>query len=245
VTNTDVSDACPLILVVEDDDVVRESIMASLRLGGFSVRDCLERGEIIANVLSGSCAAMVLDIGLPGDDGVSIATEIRLHSNIPIIMLTGRAGIRDRVLGLEAGADDYLVKPFAEAELLARVRALLRRGSISIDDLQRPVEVMAQLGDARLDLSTRALVGPIGQEHLTERELRLIMALCRSLGPLSRQLTYRSLFQREWDAFDRSLDVHISNLRRKLKSVSQTPVVIANLRGEGYELRGSFHIETE
>jgi DNA-binding response OmpR family regulator len=123
------------------------------------------------------------------------------------------------------------------------VRALLRRSQESSSDRQLAVEVAVQIGDARLVFATRVLDGPRGQEILTEHETRLLMTLCRSEGLVSRPLVYRWLFQRDWDPFDRSLDVHMSNLRRKLKAVSKEPVIIANLRGEGYELRGFRHIK--
>jgi DNA-binding response OmpR family regulator len=113
----------------------------------------------------------------------------------------------------------------------------------SSGDQKLAVEVAAQIGDARLVAATRVLDGPRGQEKLTERETRLVMTLCRSEGLVSRPLVYRSLFQRDWDPFDRSLDVHMSNLRRKLKAVSKEPAIIANRRGENYELRGFPRIE--
>jgi len=234
----------PLVLVVEDDEAMRASIVRSLQVGGFRTRDCLRREDILAQLAEGSCAAIVLDLGLPGDDGIRIAAEIRTTSNIPILMLTGRAGIRERVIGLEAGADDYLVKPYAREELIARMRAILRRYPKDDERDPRVPYVAARIGDAHLLLSTCMLSGPLGEQRLTERETRLLMALCRSDGPLSRLTAYRVLFQREWDALDRSLDVHISNLRRKLQSVSAQPGIVATVRGEGYELRVPCSIET-
>jgi DNA-binding response OmpR family regulator len=235
----------PLILVVEDDHDVRDSILRALRLGGFRTRDCLGRDEIMREIVAGECAAIVLDLGLPGDDGVSIAIDIRACSAIPIIMLTGRAGIHERVRGLDAGADDYLVKPFARDELVARLRALLRRAPRPDERDKRAIAVSVQIGDARLVLASRLLEGPRGSERLTEREIELLVALCRSDGLLSRQLAYQVLFQRSWDPLDRKLDVHMSNLRRKLEAVTHQKGIISTKRGEGYDLRAPSKIETE
>lgn len=240
-----ITDNAPaLILVVEDDDFTRDSIVRSLHSGGFRTQCCLRRADILAQVGEGSCAALLLDLGLPGDDGVSIAAEVRAGFGIPILMLTGRVGIQERVRGLEAGADDYLLKPFARDELIARMRAVLRRASMPPTASRQSVEVAAQVGDARLVLATRALTGPLGVQRLTERETRLLVTLCRTTGPLSRSMSYRALFQRDWDPLDRSLDVHVSNLRRKLQAVSGIPGIVATLRGEGYELRVPSVIET-
>jgi DNA-binding response OmpR family regulator len=235
--------APPLILVVEDDDFTRDSIVRSLHAGGFRTQCCLQRADILAEIAEGSCAALLLDLGLPGDDGVSIATEVRAGFGIPILMLTGRVGIHERVRGLEAGADDYLLKPFARDELVARLRAALRRAAMPPAADRLRIEVAAQIGDARLVLATRALTGPLGAQRLTEREARLLVALCHSGGPLSRPKSYRVLFQRDWDPLDRSLDVHVSNLRRKLQAVSTHPGIVATLRGQGYELRVPSSVE--
>lgn len=234
----------PLILVVEDDDFTRDSIVRSLQAGGFRTRCCLRREDILTEIAQGSCAALLLDLGLPGDDGVHIATEVRAGFGIPILMLTGRVGIQERVRGLEAGADDYLLKPFARDELIARMRAVLRRASMPPAADRRHFEIAVQVGDARLVLATRTLTGPLGAQRLTERETRLLIALCRCGGPLSRSMSYRALFQRDWDPLDRSLDVHVSNLRRKLQTVTSIPGIVATLRGEGYELRAPSAIET-
>lgn len=119
----------PAVLVVEDDPTIQAMITRCLKLYGYRVQTALRRDEIFGAVDSKNCAAIVLDLGLPGDDGVEIARALRLRSEIPILMLTGRAGIQQRVAGLEAGADDYIVKPFADEELVARLRAVVRRAS--------------------------------------------------------------------------------------------------------------------
>ena len=223
------------ILVVEDEEPVRDRVLRILREQGFQVADALERRDIFAMVDGGLCAALVLDLGLPGDDGISIAKAVRERSDVPILILTGKAGIHSRVNGLEAGADDYLVKPFAPEELVARLRALLRRARRPAAPAATAIAV--KIGTAHLDLLSGELSGPGGQARLTEREAGLLLALARSGSPLSREATYRQVFQREWDPADRSLDVHIAHLRRKLESACGETGVIATVRGKGYELR--------
>jgi len=232
-----------MILVIEDEVHVRERVSRSLRQQGFQVEEADRRDKIFAVVDAGRCDAIVLDLSLPGDDGIDIAKVIRTRSDIPILMLTGRAGIHARVLGLEAGADDYLVKPFATEELVARVRAILRRTQKRSEPLGQPIAI--ELGPVRLDLLSGVITGSGTSVHVTERESRLLLALARSKGILSREATYREVFQREWDAADRSLDVHITHLRRKLESAGAgSGGVIGTVRGQGYELRGPVQILT-
>lgn len=230
------------IMVIEDEPHVQELVVKTLRQAGFRAEPALSRGEIFNLLDTSSCAAIVLDLGLPGDDGISIAHAVRKRSDIPILMLTGRAGIHARVAGLEAGADDYLIKPFAPEELVARLRAILRR-ALKPASTERPA-LAIHLGSARLDLASGEVHGPRGHARLTSREANLLLALSRSDGPLSREATYREVFQRDWDPGDRSLDVHIANLRRKLEKACVEPTVIAAVRGSGYELRVSTRIDT-
>ncbi len=229
------------LLLVEDDPNVLEVVSSTLRLSGYHVRTAITRADVFAQLDSGLCAAIVLDLGLPGDDGIRIARAVRERSTVPILMLTGRSGIHERVTGLEAGADDYLLKPFAPSELVARVRAVLRRAPGPAESRKR--EIALHIGEAQLDIATRVLHGPHGNELLTEHEQRLLLALYRNEGTLGRAGAYREVFRREWDPGDRSLDVHVSNLRRKLQAACNTPGLIATVRGQGYQLRGSFRIE--
>jgi two-component system phosphate regulon response regulator OmpR len=229
------------LLIVEDDPNVLELVSNTLLLAGYHVHSAITRTEVFSKLESGMCQAMVLDLGLPGDDGIQIARAVRERSAVPILMLTGRRGIHERVKGLEAGADDYLLKPFAPEELVARVRAVLRRAPKPAEPQKR--EVAVEIGGALLDIATRELRGPNGHERLTEHELRLLLALCRSEGPLRRAATYREVFQRDWDPNDRSLDVHVSNLRSKLRAACNTPGLIATVRGQGYHLRGPFEVK--
>lgn len=207
----------PMVLVVEDDPAIEGMILRCLRQFGYRTCTALGRAEIQATVENGGCDAIVLDLGLPSDDGIDIARALRQHSAVPILMLTGRAGIQQRVAGLEAGADDYIVKPFAGEELVARLRAVLRRAPRAAT-LAAPPQVF-MVGGVRVALDGRAVEGPLGPQRLTEQEARLLRALIESVGALGRAAAYRFVFARDWDPGDRALDVHVAHLRRDRKSV--------------------------
>jgi DNA-binding response OmpR family regulator len=230
----------PAVLVVEDDPTIQARIARCLKLYGYRVRTALRRDEIFGAVDSRSCEAIVLDLGLPGDDGVEIARALRLRSEIPILMLTGRAGIHERVAGLEAGADDYIVKPFADEELVARLRAVLRRAPRVATRVATPHTL--RVGQSVISFEAREIAGPAGRQRLTEQELSLLRALADSDGVLGRVAAYRFVFQRDWEPSDRALDVHVANLRRKFKLAGGDPEAIATLRGQGYQLRGAVAI---
>jgi DNA-binding response OmpR family regulator len=230
------------VVVIDDEPVIRERVARALSAIGLHVDALPGRGDLFERVREGRCAALVLDLGLPGDDGLLIARELRQFSDLPILMLTGRAGIHERIMGLASGADDYLVKPFAMEELVARVRVMLRRiqprAGIGV-----PVAVL--LGPARLDLRTRQMTGPFGQQRLTEREARIVRLLAQAASSLSRAAISRDALGRVWEPHDRTLDVHVSNLRRKLATVLGHDGALATIRGEGFELRVPARIETE
>lgn len=231
------------VYVVEDEEHVSALIVRTLERSGWKARPAIQRAEVLKALEQGDCAAIILDLGLPGDDGISIARAVRKHSDVPILMLTGRAGIHHRLSGFEAGADDYLVKPFAPEELVARLRALLRRSGGGIE--RRGVEAAVHLGAGSLDLRRRVLEGPSGTERLTEREARIVLTLARARGPVSREALFRLVMGRAWDPNDRTLDVHMSHVRRKLERALGRPGSIATIRSEGYELRVPASIKTE
>lgn len=230
------------VVVVDDEPIIRERVAKALSAIGLHVEPLSGRDGLFEHVRDGRCEALVLDLGLPGDDGLAIARELRQISDLPILMLTGRAGIHERVAGLEAGADDYLVKPFAMEELVARVRVMLRRVQ---PQARGGVTVAVHLGPARLDLRTRELTGTVGQQRLTEREARIVQLLAQAPWPLSRATLSRDALDRHWEPQDRTLDVHLSNLRRKLKVAFGHAGVLATIRGRGFELRVPVHIEIE
>lgn len=230
------------ILVVEDEPRAQDLILKALREAGFRGVVAITRAETLSLLAEERFIAIVLDLGLPGDDGLSILRELRRTNPIPVLILTGRAGIRERVAGLEAGADDYLVKPFAPEELVARLRAVLRRTPTSRS--RGTVESTLLVGDATIDLRSRIARSKTAEARLTERELRILIELARAGGPMPRPGLYRAVLGRDWDALDRSLDVHVSHLRQKLRTVTGADSAITSIRSEGYELRLPVRFET-
>jgi two-component system, OmpR family, response regulator len=232
------------ILAIDDDPVIRDLVREYLSENGFEVLlgvNGEEMGRILARE---QVDLVVLDVRLPGEDGFSLARALRSRSNLPIIMLTGQGQEIDRVAGLELGADDYLTKPFSPRELLARIRAVLRRRepAAAADGGTRPV---ASRGDVRafrfsaweLSLGTRRLVSPEGRAiELTNSEFALLATFLRApRAILSRdQLLEGSRLHA--DIYDRSIDVQILRLRRKIESDPNEPRLILTRRGAGYLL---------
>jgi two-component system response regulator MprA len=222
------------ILVVDDERAVRDSLRRALELQGYEVELAVDGAEALARLnANGHPDAVVLDILMPGIDGLEVCRRIRRAGNaVPVLMLTARDAVGDRVEGLDAGADDYLVKPFALEELLARVRALLRRGSASVDGVLR-------FADVELDPQTREVRRNGDGIELTRTEFNLLELFM--LNP--RQVLTRSIiFERVW-GYDfgfasNSLDVYIGYLRRKTEAGGK-PRLIHTVRGVGYALRES------
>lgn len=219
------------ILLVEDDDVIAAAIQCGLEESRFNV-DLAEDGETgLRRALEESYALVILDVMLPRRDGWSICEALRSRrKTVPILMLTARDSVTDRVRGLEAGADDYLVKPFAFPELLARVRALLRR-----DKLHRARTI--RIADLEID-TTAGRVSRAGQEiQLTPREYLLLELLAANEG---RVLTREVIHERVWadsEAYSNTVDVHIALLRRKIDAGHDVRL-IQTVHRVGYVLRG-------
>jgi two-component system, OmpR family, response regulator MprA len=220
------------ILVVDDERAVRESLRRALELEGYEVQLAADGAEAIEQLGSnGQADAVVLDVLMPGIDGLEVCRYLRRAGNTtPVLMLTARDAVGDRVAGLDAGADDYLVKPFALEELLARVRALLRRGSPGPDEVLR-------FADVELSPSRREVTRGGEPVELTRTEFNLLELFLRN----PRQVLTRSvIFERVW-GYDfgfasNSLDVYIGYLRRKTEAGGK-PRLIHTVRGVGYALR--------
>jgi two-component system response regulator MprA len=226
------------ILVVDDERAVRESLRRALELEGYDV-DLAEDGEEALERLGGSAEgeadAVILDVLMPGIDGLEVCRRLRADRNaVPVLMLTARAEVDSRVAGLDAGADDYLPKPFALAELLARLRALLRRAGNGDE-----AGDVLRFSDLELDLGTREVRRGRRPIELTRTEFALLELFLRN----PRQVLTRSIiFERVW-GYDfgptsNSLDVYIGYLRRKTEE-DGTPRLIHTIRGVGYALRES------
>jgi two-component system, OmpR family, response regulator len=182
---------------------------------------------------------VILDLMLPGEDGLTLARQLREESNVGIIILTGRGETVDRIIGLEMGADDYLPKPFHLRELLARVKSVLRRVSArsgSLADKPASGHSKARFAGWNLDLATRELLGPDGGEvRLTTGEFDLLAAFVRNANQvLSRDRLLDLARNREAGPFDRTIDVQVGRLRRKLEPDPQRPTIIKTVRGTGY-----------
>jgi two-component system response regulator MprA len=220
------------ILVVDDERAVRESLRRALVLQGYEVELASDGAEALARLAAdGQPDAVVLDILMPGIDGLEVCRQIRRRGNsVPVLMLTARDAVGDRVEGLDAGADDYLVKPFALEELLARIRALLRRATPAADGV-------LHFADLELDTGTREVRRGRDKVELTRTEFNLLELFM--LNP--RQVLTRSIiFERVW-GYDfgfasNSLDVYIGYLRRKTEAGGK-PRLIHTVRGVGYALR--------
>jgi DNA-binding response OmpR family regulator len=220
----------PRVLVVEDDRDIADVLRRSLDLDGYEVRLAGDGEAALAEADVFERDAVILDLGLPKLDGVEVCRRLRLDGDVPILMLDARDGVEDRVSGLDSGADDYLVKPFERRELLARVRALLRRrpprgsGSLVIGDLRlNPDAHEALRGERRLDL--------------TSREFELLEYLMRNERlVVSRQKLLDDVWGYHPYAETNTVDVFISNLRRKLEADGE-PRMLHTVRGSGYVLR--------
>lgn len=222
------------ILVVEDDDTVRETLALNLHAEGYQVHTA-EDGE------SGLAAArelgpdlLVLDVMLPKLDGLTLCRLIRRESNVPIILLTARGTEADRIVGLETGADDYIVKPFSLGEFLARVRAALRRGAQA-----SPTVTELESGDLILDLVSRRVHLDREEVQLTPREFELLASLIRNRGAvLTRDLLLAQVWGEDYVGDPRTVDVHIRWLRQKIERDPSSPERISTVRGVGYRFEG-------
>jgi DNA-binding response OmpR family regulator len=219
------------ILVVEDSAEVRTFVEMTLRQAGFDVRGVASCAAAESVLREGGVAGVVLDWMLPDRPGIELCRTMRHGGDAtPVLMLTARGDVEDRVAGLDAGADDYLKKPFAAAELKARVKALVRRGPRLADELVR-------IGPVEMQTGARRVVGSGGEVPLTAREYDILEALARQRGRVvPRSSLLLSVWGSDDDAASASLEVLIARLRRKLTEAG-APEAIATLRGVGYSLR--------
>ena len=214
------------VLLAEDDTSIAEPLARALRREGYAVEMRADGPSALAAALSGEVGLVVLDIGLPGMDGLEVCKRLREHSpTLPVLMLSGRAEEVDAVVGLDAGADDYVTKPFRLAELLARVRALLRRSSVEA----------AAVNGVRLDVSSRRAWRGDQELTLTSKEFDLLRVLIREAGSVvTRDQLMREVWDVNWWGSTKTLDMHISWLRRKLGDDASSPHFISTVRGVGF-----------
>jgi two-component system OmpR family response regulator len=225
-------------LVVDDDREIRSLVAQFLKKHGYRVSDAADGRAMMQLLESGRFDLIVLDLMLPGEDGLSLCRRVRSSSTLPIIMLTAMGEETDRIVGLEMGADDYLPKPFNPRELLARIKAVLRRAGMPDDDTDEAVEGVLTFDAWRIDLTKRELRDPDSVlVPLTAGEFDLLSVLVERAGRvLSRDQLLDLTRGREATPFDRSIDVQISRLRRKIEVDPKDPKVIKTVRGGGYIL---------
>ncbi|NQV07430.1 response regulator transcription factor [bacterium] len=223
----------PIVAIAEDDDSVFRSIDRALRFEGFAVRHAADGRSALDLVTSESPDAMILDIGMPELNGLEVCRLLRAMGNrIPILMLTARVELSDRVAGLDAGADDYLVKPFALEELLARLRALLRRAAVVPDGRN-----LLTVADLVVDPAGRTAHRAGREIDLTKTEFDLLELLMTNAGiVLTRDVIYERIWGYDFETTSNPLDVYVGYLRRKLESEGEARL-IHTVRGVGYAAR--------
>jgi DNA-binding response OmpR family regulator len=218
------------LLVVDDDAELSSLVTRFLEREGFEVTLAPGGAAGIDRALAEDFSLILLDVMMPDLDGFDVLRRIRLHSRTPVLMLTARGDTHDRIRGLETGADDYLPKPFDPAELLARIRAILRRSGP-----HSPLPAAIAVGDVELDGGTRAVRRQGVPVDLTTVEFDLLAALLRAAGnKVSREDLVRNVLGRDFSPFDRSIDTHVCNLRRKLGPLVDGGERIKGVRGAGY-----------
>ena len=220
------------ILVVDDEPQILRLVRDYLEHNGFKVVTAADGDTALRSTRTGRPDLVVLDLGLPGLDGLDVARALRRDGEVPIIMLTARADELDKLVGLELGADDYLTKPFSPKELVARVRAVLRRTAQAHD----PAEVV-RVGDLQLD-GRRMQVKVSGQVvEVTRTEFELLLTLARQPGRVfTRSQLLNAIHGVAFESYERAVDAHIKNLRRKIEPDPRQPRYLLTAFGVGYKL---------
>ncbi|MDO8540126.1 MAG: response regulator transcription factor [Opitutaceae bacterium] len=225
------------LLMIDDDRKLCRLVATYLAPLGFDVTAVHTGPEGVERATAGDAAwhAVILDVMLPGMDGFEVLKKIRARSNVPVLMLTARGDETDRIVGLEVGADDYLPKTFSTRELLARLRAVLRRSAMtpSSPDMAPPAELL--VGPLRINLDARSAVLGTVPLVLTPVEFDLLASLAKARGRVkTREALLDECRDRNYDVFDRSIDVHVSSLRKKLGDDPKEPRFIRTVRSAGY-----------
>jgi two-component system OmpR family response regulator len=233
------------ILIVDDEPEVRALLRAGLEAEGFAVVEAGNGAEADAQLAARPVSLLTLDLKLGGEDGLKLARDLRAKRNTPIIMITGKSDPIDRVVGLELGADDYIAKPFLMREVVARIRAVLRRYQASepaaVHETPAAEGVRYAFDGWSLDLGRREVRNPAGEMcDLTTAEFNLLAILVQRPGRvLSRDELMDLLKGHEWTPMDRSIDGLVARLRRKIEPESERPQLVKTVRGVGYVFAGT------
>lgn len=222
------------LLLLEDDPAIASTVVFALEREGYSVVHCTLLRQARSAIAAQPFDALVLDIGLPDGNGLDLCSQVRKSSDTPVLMLSARGEELDRILGLELGADDYLAKPFSPRELVARIRALLRRSSASaaanVATASSPALFSVDTAGQRISLQGRPL-------DLTRREYGLLAQLLKVNGRIqSREVLLSAVWGQDADSTDRTVDTHIKTLRAKLRDASDSREFITTHRGMGYSI---------
>lgn len=225
------------LLIIDDDTELCQLVADYLKPMGFEVEMEHDGVRGAQRASSEAWAAVILDVMMPGCDGFEVLRRIRAHSKVPVLMLTGRGEEVDRIVGLELGADDYLPKTFSSRELLARLRAVLRRSGWLEETTPRAPLREIVIGELRIHPETHDVLLGDRLLQLTPAEFGLLLSLARAHGRVkTREQLIDEVADREWDVFDRAIDMHISSLRKKLGDDPREPRFIRTVRGYGYQL---------
>jgi two-component system OmpR family response regulator len=231
----------PHVLVVDDHKEIRDLLAKYLAKNGLRVSTANGGVEMRQQLRTATIDLVVLDIMMPGEDGLSLCRSLRQTSMVPIVLLTAVSDETDRIIGLELGADDYVTKPFNPRELLARIRALLRRANATAAVTSDPEHKRYRFGNWTLDVSQRSLVDASGSEAaLGTAEFRLLLALVSRPGVvLTRNQLLDITAGRSAQVFDRSIENLVSRLRRRIEDDPQQPTLIKTVWGDGYTFAGT------
>lgn len=226
------------IIICDDEAPLRRMVSDHLNDRGYRVSEADSGAELIAQLEENEPDLVILDVRMPGKDGLETLRDIRGFSKVPVTMLTAAGDVIDKVLGLELGADDYLVKPVDIRELEARVKAAIRRTEIRTDEIAERERICGTIafGPCRLDLDGAKLFGPDGNEiAITAMEFSLLRVFAENRGRiLNRDQLLEKAHDKDWEPFDRSIDLRISRIRRKVENNPTKPEVIRTVRGIGY-----------
>jgi two-component system alkaline phosphatase synthesis response regulator PhoP len=221
------------ILVVDDEPQIVKVVKAYLEQSGFQVVTAADGNAALATFQREKPDFMILDLNLPGMDGLDVCRAVRHESNIPILMLTARVEEADKLIGLELGADDYVVKPFSPREVVARVRTIFRR-TAAVDS---PKPELIQVGDLRIDLDQHTVIVSDRQIELTPTEFDILVVLARQPKRVFTRLQIMEQAQGDaFEGYERTIDAHIKNIRLKLESNPKKPAYIHTVFGVGYKL---------
>ncbi len=223
------------ILVIDDDVELCSLVAEYLQPEGFEIEAVYDGKRGLARALSEEHLIVVLDVMLPGLNGFDVLRQLRKSSKIPVLLLTARGEDVDRIVGLEIGADDYLPKPFNPRELVARIRAVLRRTRVGENQAKTSIPEVIRVGDVELDPATRSVRQKGKAVDLTSVEFNLLQTLLLEAGRVvTREQLVDTVLGRKFSPFDRSIDMHVSKVRRKLGDSDSSSDLIKTIRGVGY-----------